>query len=110
MKTLTFNAVPGVGLDFESKVQLFVNGKEVFKKASRQTTASYNIDATYTSGKISKDSIIRIEIRAHDSEYATVLEHQGTIESFVNDPILYGKGTGQLTVKSIAMEASWQNQ
>lgn len=80
------------------------------KKTSQQTTASFNIDATYKSGKISKDSKVRIEVRAHDSKYATVLEHQGTIESLLKDPVYHTKKTTPLTVKSIEVEAFWQGE
>lgn len=105
LKTVTFNPTHGA---FEAKVQLFIDGEEVLKKSSKQTTASFNIDETYKSDKISKDSKVRIEVRAHDAEYSTVLEHQTNVKTLLKDPIYHTARTSPLTVKSIEVEAIWQ--
>lgn len=110
LKTVTFNTISGADLDFQSKVQLFIDGKEVLKKTSHQNTASFNIDSTYKSGKISKETKIKIAVRAHDSTYATVLEHQGTVESLLKDPVYHTDKTTPLSVKSIELEAFWQGE
>lgn len=110
MKTVTVNTAPGVDLDYESKLQLFLDDHEILKKTSIQNTPSYNVDATYRSGRISKNSKIRIEIRAHDSKYGTVMEHEVSVESLLKDPIYHGKSSGPLTVKSVDMEVFWQGE
>lgn len=100
---------PG-NIDYESKVQLFIDDAEVLKKSAHQNSATFNIDATYKSGKISKDSKVRIEVRAHDSKYSTVLEHEVTVDALLKDPVYHGLRSTPFTVKSIETEVSWQGE
>lgn len=110
LKTLEVNTIPGKDVDYDSKVQVFVNDKEVLKSNTHQNAASYNLNLTYKSEKISKDSKVRIEVQAHGYPYDTVYEHEDTIEAFTKNPTLLGKSKGHLSVKSLAMEVSWQGE
>lgn len=110
LKTLTFNTKPNVDIDFEAKVKLYINGKEVFVTAAKQNTPSHNVDATYKSDKISKDSKVRVRVAVNSPPYETVMEHQYNIESLLKNPIYNSKSTGHLTLKTLEMEVSWQDE
>lgn len=109
LKTLTFNTKSNVDIDFESEVKLYINGKEVFATVAKQNTPSRNINEIYKSGKISKDSIVGVGVSAIGSPYESIMKHQWNIESFLKHPIYTSESKGPLTLKTLEMEASWQN-
>lgn len=110
LKSVTFNTKSDHDIDFESKVKLYIDNKEVFVTAARQNMPSHKINATYKSDKIPKDSKIRVRVSAISPPYESVVEHQYTIKSLLENPILNSKNTGHLTLNTLEMEASWQDE
>lgn len=109
LKTLTFHTNPDFDNNFESKVRLYIDDAEVFKTSAKQTTASHDFNATYKSNKIPKDSKIKVGVWANGSPFGTVMYHEYSIDELIKNPIYYGKTEGHLLIKSLEMEASWQN-
>lgn len=77
-----------------SYIRLTVNGKEGVTTEIEKDKHSYNVDKTYTTERISKKSIIKIEVWRAKSmtshEEKLILSTEGDVDSFLKEPIRKG--------------------
>lgn len=75
-------------------IKLFVNNELVLKTPKLVNKFSFDAKITFTTAKVPKNSTIKIEIwhaksRFWDSD-ALILDSEGNIESFLNEPLRKG--------------------
>lgn len=75
-----------------SYVVLFVNGDQVMKTHTEKDEYTYDVDKTFTTGKISKKSKITIEVwrpktLGHDK---LIMRTEGDVDSYLKEPLRVG--------------------
>lgn len=75
-------------------VKLFVNGAEKLRTPTAQHKYVFNADVTFTTSKIPKNSTIMIQIWDASAAFwekdALILNTEGDIDSFLNEPLREG--------------------
>lgn len=73
---------------------LYINDKEVLKTAKKVDKFFSEVDKTFTSAKIARNSIIKLEIWDASSGFwekdALILRSEGDVDSFLNEPLRNG--------------------
>lgn len=100
-------------LGCDSYIKLFVNSKELFKSPTTKNAFVYDADITYTTGRISKNSTIEIEIRDASAAFweydALILKTKGNVDSFLNEPLRAGAEINHRQ-NSIETVSFWQDE
>lgn len=78
----------------DAYVKLFINDKEMVKTTKRKNRDSHNPHVTFTTEKIPKNSIIRIETWDASTGFwetiSLIQKTEGTIDDFLNEPLRKG--------------------
>lgn len=96
-------------------VKLYIDDVQVLQTAAQEDLCCYNVDTRFVSKKISKSSKIRIEVWDDDSGFLgspddLILQTEGDIDSFRDEPVRHGSTfMGQYTT-SIEMTLTWQDE
>lgn len=92
---------PAEAKECDPYVKLFINGEEVHRSDSRTNIAIYDLNYRYVSGKIPRNSKIKVEIWDDDlftewflKPFSTdddlVLQSEGDVDDFLNNPFRAG--------------------
>lgn len=101
---------PSVGCD--PYLVLYINNEQVMKTAKKTQTFFYDVNSIFTSAKIPKTSIVKLEIWDASSRFwgrdALILSTVGNIDSFLNEPLRKGVYISG-DVNSIETMSFWLN-
>ena len=97
-----------------SYVKLYINGEEVLTTPQATNKISYDIDQTFTTSRISKDSTVKIEVwNAYSGQFwgadTLLLSTEGNIESFLKEPLREGEKVCK-DFNSIETMSFWQDE
>lgn len=102
-------------------IRLSFDGKPIFETPSQTNTETYEVNVTYTSPKISKNTLIKMELLDADygNDHELVLESERPIDSFLRDgyissdpfEVAVGSGWRVMTTKNfIDTIFFWQDE
>lgn len=93
----------------DSYINLYINGDNVLKSPKEVNKISYDANITFTFGRISKNSTIRIEIRDASSG-DLILDIDGDVQSFLkNRPRESETVCKHMKVNSIDTVSFWRD-
>lgn len=98
----------------DSYVKLFINDKEMVKSVKRKNLDSHNPQVTFTSERIAKNSIIRIETWDASTGFweqnSLIQKTEGNIEDFLNEPLRNGIKCADNKHNSLETMAFWRDE
>lgn len=118
-KVFAYGEADGKSCKFYSKfgcnsfIKLFVKDDELFKSSTTKDKFVYDADITFTTGKIAKNSTIKIEIWDESSAFwekeHLILATEGDVDSFLEEPLRTGAWIGdkQNAIETISF---WQDE
>lgn len=91
---------------------MIINNDEVYRSPTRKDKYVYDAEVNYVSGKISKDSKIRIEIWDESSAFFEtdhlILTTEGNVDTFLKEPLRKGAWVGDQQ-NAIETVSFWQD-
>lgn len=119
LKVFTYGEADGSSCKFYSRfgcnsyIKLFVDDDELFRSSTMKDKFVYDADITFTTGRISKDSTIKIEIWDESSAFweldRLILKTDGNVESFLKQPLREGVMVGDKR-NAIETVSFWQDE